>query len=116
MQEVTLDGKILQHILNIEDLGLEITDSPCLSPDGKHLAFVGYEDGDKSLIIKYSLESKEIARLGQDNLSDYKYGLVWSPDGKWLSYLTYEEIKVRPEGSLWEADFEEVKQKLTSRD
>jgi Tol biopolymer transport system component/tetratricopeptide (TPR) repeat protein len=116
LQEVTLDGKILQHILNIEDLGLEITYSPCLSPDGKHLAFVGYEDGDKSLIIKYSLESKEIARLGQDNLSDYKYGLVWSPDGKWLSYLTYEEIKVRPEGSLWEADFEEVKQKLTSRD
>ena len=35
-----------------------------------------------------------------------------SPDGKWLSYLTYEEFKVRPESTLWEADFEEILEKL----
>jgi Tol biopolymer transport system component len=91
-----------------------MTQSPCLSPDGKHFAFVGYEDGDRSLIIKYSFDSKKITRLGDDNLFDYKYGLRWSPDGKWLSYLTYEEVKVRPEGSLWETDFDKVKQKLLS--
>jgi len=114
LQTVSLDGKILEHILNINDLGLEMTQSPCLSPDGKHFAFVGYEDGDRSLIIKYSFDSKKITRLGDDNLFDYKYGLRWSPDGKWLSYLTYEEVKVRPEGSLWETDFDKVKQKLLS--
>ena len=41
------------------------------------------------------------------------HGSKWSPDGKWLSYLTYEEFKVRPEGTLSEADFEEVR-KITA--
>lgn len=40
------------------------------------------------------------------------YGLLWSPDGKWLSYFTHEDEKVRPEGVLWKADLEEVKEKL----
>ena len=116
LQVISLDGEILEHILNIEDLGLEMTGFPSLSPDGKHIAFIGYEDGDKSVIIKYTSDSKKITRLGDDNLLDTKYWLNWSSDGKWLSYLTYEGIKVRPEGSLWEADFEEVKQKLLSRE
>lgn len=116
LQLVSLDGKILQHILNLKDLGIDMTDSPCLSPDGNHFAFVGYEDGDKSLIIKYSFDSKKITRLAYENPNDTKYGLTWSPDGKWISYHTYEAIKVRPEGSLWEADFEEVKQRLLSQE
>ena len=116
LQLVSLEGEILEHILNLKDLGIDRPDSPCLSPDGRHLAFIGYEFNDKTFIIKYSFDSKKITRLAQDNLYDYKYFLSWSPDGKWLSYLTYEGIKVRPEGSLWEADFEEVKQKLLSRE
>lgn len=116
LQVVSLDGKILEHILNLKDQGIESYDSPCLSPDGKHFAFVGYESGEESLIFKYTFNSKKITRLAYDNLNDYKYGLNWSPDGKWLSYHTYEGIKVRAEGSLWEADFEEVKQKLLSRE
>ena len=116
LQLVSLEGEILEHILNLKDLGIDRPDSPCLSPDGKHLAFIGYEFNDITFIIKYSFDSKRITRLAQDNLEDYKYGLLWSPDGKWLSYLTYEGIKVRPEGSLWEADFEEVKQRLLSQE
>ncbi len=116
LQVISLDGEILEHILNIKDLGLEMSGFHSLSPDGKHIAFVGYKSGDKSVIIKYSFDSKKITLLGDDNLLDSKYWLNWSSDGKWLSYLTYEEIKVRPEGSLWEVDFEEVKQKLLSRE
>jgi len=116
LQVISLDGKILEHILNFKDRGIDSYDSPCLSPDGKHFAFVGYENGEESLIIMYSFDSKKITRLAYDNLNDYKYGLNWSPDGKWLSYNTYEGVKVRPEGSLWEADFEEIKQKLLSRE
>jgi Tol biopolymer transport system component len=113
LQVISLDGKILEHILNLKDQGIETYDSPCLSPDGNHFAFVGYESGEESLIIMYSYDSKKITRLAYENLNDYKYGLSWSPDGKWLSYLTYEGIKVRPEGSLWEADFEETIEKIS---
>ena len=111
-----MDGEILEHILNLKDLEIDRPDSPRLSPDGKHLAFIGYEFNDKTFIIKYSFDSKKITRLAQDNLYDYKYSLSWSPDGKWISYLTYEEIKVRPESTMWEADFEEIKQKLISQE
>ncbi len=113
LQVISLDGKILEHILNLKDQGIETYDSPCLSPDGNHFAFVGYESGEESLIFMYSYDSKKITRIAYENLNDYKYGLNWSPDGKWLSYHTYEGIKVRPEGSLWEADFEEVIEKLS---
>jgi Tol biopolymer transport system component len=37
-----------------------------------------------------------------------KYWLSWSPDGKWISYNSDGSVKVRPEGTLWEADFDEI--------
>jgi Tol biopolymer transport system component/TolA-binding protein len=111
----SLDGKILNQIVNIRDLGFDDISSPQYSTDGKYLAFIGYynDNGNrKSLIITYSIESGRITRLADDNLDDSKYSLRWSPDGKWLSYLTEEMVKVRPEGTMWEADFEEVVEKL----
>jgi Tol biopolymer transport system component/TolA-binding protein len=115
LQVISLDGQKTKHLLNIKDIGLSNDGIQAqLSPDGKYLAFIGYiGDNDHCLIITYSMETGKITRLADENLIDNKYGLVWSPDGKWLSYLTYEEEKVRPEGSLWEADFEEIKEKLT---
>lgn len=119
LQEISLDGTVLEQILSLKDLEIEVFDSPCLSPDGKHLAFVGYESyesGESSIIIKYSFENKKITRLALDDVHDYKYSISWSPDGKWISFLTYEELKVRPEGYLWEADFNEVIEKLTAQE
>ena len=115
LQVVSLDGKTIRQLLNIKDIGLA-NDGVELrfSPDSKCLAFVGYiGDNDHSLIITYSMETGKVNRLCDENLNDGKYGLLWSHDGKWISYLTYEEVKVRPEGSLWEADFDEVIDKLT---
>jgi len=39
-------------------------------------------------------------------------GVQSSPDGKWISYDSEEEVKTRSEGSIWEADFEEISNKL----
>ena len=115
LQVISLDEQKTKQLLNIKDIGLSNDGiNVKLSPDGKYLAFIGYiGDNDHCLIITYSMETGKITRLADENILDNKYGLVWSPDGKWLSYLTYEEVKVRPEGSLWEADFEEIKEKLT---
>jgi uncharacterized protein (TIGR02145 family) len=41
-----------------------------------------------------------------------KYGFIWSPDSKWVSYYTYDPKKVRPEGTLWEADLTDFMKKI----
>jgi len=112
---ISLDGQRTKHLLNIKDIGLANDGiNVQVSPDGNYLAFIGYiGDNDHCLIITYSMETGKITRLADENIVDNKYGLVWSPDGKWLSYLTYEVEKVHPEGSLWEADFNEIIEKIT---
>jgi Tol biopolymer transport system component len=117
LQVVSLDGQKIKHIANIKDLGLTQTGDPHFSPDGKNLAMIGYfgdhiGDNDKTLIILYNMETGKITRLAQENPDDYKDALEWSPDGEWLSYTTEESAKVRPEGTLWEADFDEIKEKI----
>jgi Tol biopolymer transport system component len=115
IQIATIEGNVLNQIATLHDLGLDDTSAPRYSPDGKHLAFIGYFEGhDKTLICVHSLESGETIKIADKNVDDNKYALRWSPDGKWLSYLTEENIKVRPEGSLWETDFDEVIERLTS--
>jgi len=113
LQIISLDGNVIKQIANIKNLGIDQVETLLFSPDGKQLAFIGYFDrNEKSVIIQYSLETSKTIRLGYENLFDGKFSLDWSPDGKWLAYVTYEMTKVRPESSLWEADFEEVKEKI----
>ncbi|MBE9509424.1 MAG: PD40 domain-containing protein [Bacteroidetes bacterium] len=108
---VSLDGEKIKSIDIPKELKTGNSSGLQYSPDGKHLAFIVNIE-DESLIIMYSIKDDEFTRLAFEVLDDYKYSLNWSPDGKWLSYLTYEKEKVRPEGVLWEADFEEVLKKL----
>jgi Tol biopolymer transport system component/TolA-binding protein len=114
LQVISLDGQKIRQLLNIKDIGLANDGIEArFSPDSKYFAFIGYiGDNDHSLIVNYSMETGKVTRLADENLNDFKYGLDWSPDGKWLSYLGYENVKVRSEGSLWEADFDEIKEKL----
>lgn len=114
LEIISLDGQKIRHLLNIKDIGLANDGIEVrFSQDAKYLAFIGYiGDNDHSLIVTYSMETGKVTRLADENLNDFKYGLDWSPDGKWLSYLGYENVKVRSEGSLWEASFEEIKEKL----
>lgn len=108
---VSLDGDIIKSIDIPKELRTERSSDLQYSHDGKHLAFICNNE-DETYIITYSLVDDKFTRLAFEVLDDYKYELNWSPDGKWLSYLTYEEEKARPEGILWEADFEEVLKNL----
>ncbi|MGM0532612.1 MAG: DPP IV N-terminal domain-containing protein [Bacteroidota bacterium] len=113
-------GEVLENIVSTEELGVErFYSSIVYSPDGKHLAFICdyHEDGySKTVLYKYSFETKEITRLTDGTNNGFQYALYWSPDSKWISYLISENVKVRPEGVLWEAGFEEVKEKITGLD
>ena len=111
LEIISLTGKKIKTVANKKDLGLDDYSTPHYGPDGKKLAFIGSYN-DKFIIFVYSIDNGKIIRLADEYADDFKYSLRWSPDGKWLSYLTEEIIKVRPEGSMWEADFEEIKEKL----
>jgi Tol biopolymer transport system component/TolA-binding protein len=114
LQIISLDGEEIKSLFDKSQLGIFLnTSSAKFSPDGLHIAFIGTDlTSEKSLVFLYSIDEQKITRLANDNLNDYKYSLNWSPDSKWLSYLAYEDIKVRPEGTMWEADLAEVLKKL----
>jgi Tol biopolymer transport system component len=97
---------------------LSSIDAWCLSssPDRKTLAFIGYKAEEGMLSDKYQIfmvpaEGGKFTELAADDPGE-KYWLWWSPDGKWISYQSDGCIKTRPEASLWEADFEEILEKL----
>ena len=69
--------------------GANTDGSPVFSPDGKSLAFIR----NSRAVMVYNMDSKqtrEIAKIFTDPRpllgSD---GLEWSPDGKWIAFLTY---------------------------
>lgn len=105
---IGLDGKKIGNFEMSKEIELDQFGVPCFNPNGKSFAIIALKDG-KAIIYNYSFDTKEYTRLGDDV---FKFGLQWSPDGKWISYLTYQQEKVRPEGTLWEADFDEIKEKL----
>jgi Tol biopolymer transport system component len=112
---VGLDGQIKRQIIKLKELDVDDASSPKWSPDGQHLAFIGYKRGEeKSRLFTIPSEGGNVTELVLDD-DAYKYSLRWSPDGKWISYLTEESTKARPESFMWEADFEEVVENLQSK-
>jgi Tol biopolymer transport system component len=107
------DGETRQ-IAKLNDLGLERVFYFSWSPDGKYIAFVGkhIEKGDAGPIFLIPAEGgKPTTLVTNDN--SCKYLLHWSPDGRWISYNSEGPAKVRPEGTLWEADFDEILKKAS---
>ena len=107
------DGET-QQIAKLKDLGLDEVFTLCWSPDGKYIACVGnhIEKGDSGPIFVIPVEGGKATTLVTDDNS-MKYRLFWSPDGKWISYNSDGPVKTRPEGTMWEADFEEILKKVS---
>jgi Tol biopolymer transport system component len=105
------DGRTRQ-IAKLKDLGLERVFYFSWSPDGKRIACVGQhvEKGDAGPIFLIPAEGGKTTTLATNDNS-CKYLVHWSPDGKWISYNSEGPAKVRPEGTMWEADFDEIVQK-----
>jgi Tol biopolymer transport system component len=107
------DGKTRQ-IAKLKDLGLERVFYFSWSPDGKRIACVGQhvEKGDAGPIFLIPVEGGETTTLATNDNS-CKYLIHWSPDGRWISYNSEGPAKVRPEGTMWEADFDEIVKKAS---
>jgi TolB protein len=84
-------------------------------PDGKHLAFDSLKatgDFERARIFMVPAEGGKVTELAADD-DGWKDWLYPSPDGKWISYGSEGEVKTRPEGAIWEADFEEIVKKAS---
>jgi len=103
-----------QQIAKMKDLSLERIFYFSWSPDGKYIACVGkhIEKGDAGSIFIIPIEGGKATTLVNNDTS-YKYLLHWSPDGRWISYNSEGPVKVRPEGTMWAADFEEILKKAS---
>jgi len=106
---VSVADKETQQIAKLKDLGLERVFYFSWSPDGKRIACVGQhvEKGDAGPIFIIPIEGGEFTTLATNDTS-YKYLLHWSPDGRWISYNSEGPVKMRPEGTMWEVDFDEI--------
>lgn len=110
------------RILDLKKYAFSDPFNLCWSPDGKNLAFIGQKESDDPAsdpddifqIYNFPLNGEQPIMVAPDDTGS-KWGLSWSPDGKWIAFGPETPVKVRPESILWEADFDEVIEKLTAQ-
>ena len=115
---ISLDNDISNKALDFKFLKLNDCYNLTWSPDGEYLAFIGskktddpdFPDGICNIFIIPTKGGIPIKIANDDD--DFKRKLSWSPDGKWIAYSPEKPVKVRPESTMWEADFKEVLEKL----
>jgi len=122
---IPLDASKSGQILDLKELDLIQFNEVKWSPDGENLAFIGTKErtddpvstyhGRRNQIYNISMNGGLPIRVAPDD-DDGKDELSWSPDGKWIAYSPGKPVKVRPESTIWEVDFEEIIDKLSPQE
>ena len=110
---ISITGEKTRQIADLKDMGLAEVYDLKWSPDGKNIACVGFHtEKQKSWpIFIIPAEGGKVMEVASDD-QGWKDWLYWSPDSKWISYHSDGMLKTRPESTMWEADFEEILEKL----
>jgi len=104
---IPISGGEPRQISNLKELNIDYTRHLRWSPDGRNIAFIGFNKGqNKDQIFIVPAEGGKATELAADDPGE-KYCLFWSPDGKWISYNSDGNVKTRPGGEIWEADVSE---------
>lgn len=113
ISQIGLDGQLIKQYFDYKDHDISFILFPKWSPDGKYFAFIGPKKGDVyQRVFVVSTKDGKLTEIASDDNYPYQNHLKWSPDGKWISFISNGTVKMRPEGTLWEADFREVQEKL----
>jgi Tol biopolymer transport system component len=102
---VPISGGKAREIFDLEAFGVKRVIALSWLPDGKHFAFIG-EKEDECRMFLVSDNGDKVTELAADD-KNWKDWLYPSPDGKWISYDSEGEAKVRSQGTIWEVDFDE---------
>jgi WD40 repeat protein len=103
---IPISGGKPQEIFDLEEFGIERVIALSWLPDGKRFVFIG-EKEDECRMFLVSEKGDKITELAADD-NNWKDWLYPSPDGKWISYDSEGEVKIRSEGTIWEVDVEEL--------
>jgi len=103
---VPISGSNAREIFDLEEFGIERVIALSWLPDRKHFAFIG-EKEDACRMFLVSEKGGKVTELAADD-NNWKDWLYPSPDGKWISYDSEGEAKVRSEGTIWEVKVKEL--------
>jgi Tol biopolymer transport system component len=111
---IPLQGGGTRQIARFKDLDLEDVHTLSWSPDGRYIACLGNHivKGYSGPIFVIPVEGGRPTTLVTED-DGFKWGPSWSPDSKWIAYTSEGSVKMRPEGTMWEADFEEIVKKAS---
>jgi Tol biopolymer transport system component len=103
---IPISGGKTKEIFNLEEFHIERVIALSWLPDEKHFAFIGEKEEECRMFLVSEKGSKVIELAADDK--NWKDWLYPSPDGRWISYDSEGEVKVRSEGTIWEVEVEEL--------
>lgn len=89
-----LETKVSKTLTRAELWGFQ-NDRPHFGPDDQHVVFTAYRNFERDLFV-VDIESGEVKNLSQTGVSEVNP--QWSPDGKYLYFLTNRTQPVYPTG------------------
>jgi Tol biopolymer transport system component len=108
---IPISGGKAREVFDLKkELNIRRVQSLSWLPDGKHFALIGEaeeEYGGGNRIYLASAQGGQVIELAADD-NNWKDWLYPSPDGKWISYDSEGQVKVRSEGTIWEVKLEEL--------
>jgi len=84
--------------------------NPCISPDGKKVAYTAYNKKNERFIAVMDIDTKKSIIL--NTKSNNCYGPVWSPDGKFIAYNVFDDK--RKDWSVAIIDTNKISAKVTT--